>query len=129
MAPHFLLSGEATFSAAHTLPGVEMCDRMHGHNWRFRITVRVAATALDATGMGVDFRVLERTAREIADAFEHRYLNDLPAFRNAPPTAERIVQVICEQAQARLAPLGATTTVEQVELWEMPQYRVIYRPA
>ena len=129
MAPHFLLSGEATFSAAHTLPGVEMCDRMHGHNWRFRITVRVPASGLDAAGMGVDFRVLERTAREIADTFEHRYLNDLPAFRDSPPSAERIARVICDEAEKRLAALAAAGTVEQIELWEMPQYRVIYRPA
>lgn len=128
MAPHYLLSAEATFSAAHTLPGVEMCDRMHGHNWRFRITVRVPATALDAAGMGIDFRVLERTARDIADTFEHRYLNDLPAFQSGPPSAERIVRVISDEAGERLAALGGATTVEQVELWEMPQYRVVYRP-
>ena len=53
---HFLLSAEATFSAAHTLPGVPLCDRMHGHNWRVRVTVRVDATELDQHGMGVDFR-------------------------------------------------------------------------
>jgi len=129
MAPHFLLSGEATFSAAHTLPGVDMCDRLHGHNWRFRLTVRVAASGLDPTGMGVDFRVLERTARDIADTFEHRYLNELPAFREAPPSAERIAQVICLEAQQRLAGIAAASAVEEVELWEMPQYRVIYRPA
>ena len=129
MPPHFLLSGEATFSAAHTLPGVDMCDRMHGHNWRFRITVRVAPDGLDAAGMGIDFRVLERTARELADAFEHRYLNDLDAFQETPPTAERIAQVLGERASARLQALAPGVRLEEVELWEMPEYRVIYRPA
>ena len=128
MPPHFLLSAEATFSAAHTLPGVEMCDRMHGHNWRFRVTVRVTPGDLDAAGMGVDFRELERTAREIADTFEHRYLNDLPAFQNAPPSAERIVRVIADRAAERLAGVAPAARVAEVELWEMPQYRVVYRP-
>ena len=63
MTPHFLLSGEATFSAAHTLPGVDMCERMHGHNWRVRLTVRVDDDGLDDIGMGVDFRALEQVAR------------------------------------------------------------------
>lgn len=129
MPPHFLLSGEATFSAAHTLPGVDMCDRMHGHNWRFRITVRVDPDGLDAAGMGVDFRILEQAARELADAFEHRYLNDLDAFQDAPPTAERIAQVIGERAAARLRDVAPAARLVEVELWEMPEYRVIYRPA
>lgn len=129
MPAHFLLSAEATFSAAHTLPGVDMCDRMHGHNWRFRLTVRVEAADLDAAGMGVDFRLIEQTAREIADVFEHRYLNDLPAFRDGPPSAERIVRVIAEQAGTLLAPIAPAVAVQEVELWEMPQYRVVYRPA
>lgn len=129
MPPHFLLSAEATFSAAHTLPGVDMCDRMHGHNWRFRLTVRVTPGDLDTAGMGVDFRVLERTARAIADTFEHRYLNDLPAFQDGPPSAERIVRVIAGQAADQLTAVAPAAAVEEVELWEMPQYRVVYRPA
>lgn len=128
MAPHFLLSGEATFAAAHTLPGVDMCDRMHGHNWRFRITVRVEAGELDQIGMGVDFRVLERLAGSIAAEFEHRYLNDLDAFRDGPPTAERIVRVIAARAGDGLRGLAPAVRLEEVELWEMPEYRVIYRP-
>lgn len=128
MGAHFLLSGEATFSAAHTLPGVELCDRMHGHNWRFRLTVRIEPSGLDRAGMGVDFRVLEQTARTIADEFEHRYLNDLPAFAGAPPSAERIVEVVASRATARLAEVAPAARLEEVELWEMPQYRVVYRP-
>ena len=56
---HYLLSAEAMFSAAHTLPGVDMCDRIHGHNWRVRLTVRVEQDGLGEAGMGVDFRVIE----------------------------------------------------------------------
>jgi 6-pyruvoyltetrahydropterin/6-carboxytetrahydropterin synthase len=124
----FLLSAEATFAAAHTLPGVDMCSRMHGHNWRVRVTVRVAAERLDALGMGVDFRDIERHTRDVVSAFEHRYLNDLPAFAAHPPTAETIARVVAEQVAARLAghPTGADVT--EVELWEMPQYKVTYRP-
>ena len=75
---HYLLSAEASFSAAHTLPGVDMCERFHGHNWRVRLTVKVAERGLDGMGMGVDFREIERVAREVVAGFEHRYLNDLP---------------------------------------------------
>lgn len=128
MSAHYLLSADAAFSAAHTLPGVDMCERMHGHNWRVRVTVRVEAAALDQVGMGVDFRVLERTAAEAVADFEHRYLNDLDDFKDGPPSAERMARVICGRMERRLHAVAPAATVVEVELWEMPQYRVVYRP-
>lgn len=125
---HYLLSAEATFSAAHTLPGVELCERMHGHNWRVRLTVRVDARDLDGRGMGIDFRVIERALRAAVAEFDHQYLNDLTAFHDGPPTAERVARVVCERVAPELADRAPTATPEQVEVWEIPQYRVTYRP-
>lgn len=124
---YYLLSAEAVFSAAHRLPGVDMCDRLHGHNWRVRLTVRVDESALDDQGMGVDFRAIETAVQDAVNDFEHRHLNELPDFREQPPTAERIAKVIHQRAGARLAGLEDRATIEQVEVWEMPEYRVIYR--
>jgi len=126
--PYYLLSAEAGFSAAHTLPGVDMCERFHGHNWRVRLTVRVAESRLDGLGMGVDFRQIERVTQETVADFEHRYLNDLPEFGDRPPTAERVASLVCARAAARLATAAPTAEVAQVEVWETPQYRVVYRP-
>ena len=128
MSGVFLLSAEASFAAAHTLPGVDMCSRMHGHNWRVRVTVRVAAERMDALGMGVDFRDIERHAREAVSDFEHRYLNDLPVFASRPPTAETIARVVAERVAARLAGHPSEADVATVELWETPLYKVTYRP-
>lgn len=124
----FHLSAEAAFAAAHTLPGVDMCARMHGHNWRVRVTVGIAAGRLDANGMGVDFRDLERVTRESVADFEHRYLNELPPFQDQPPTAETIARVVAERVAAALAAHPSGAEVAEVELWEMPQYKVSYRP-
>ena len=124
----FLLSTEAAFSAAHTLPGVDMCARMHGHNWRVRVTVRLDAARLDAHGMGVDFRVLEQMTRDAVTDFEHRYLNELEPFAGSAPTAEAIARVVAERVDARLGGHPSAARVLEVELWEMPQYRVVYRP-
>jgi 6-pyruvoyltetrahydropterin/6-carboxytetrahydropterin synthase len=126
---HYLLSAEAGFSAAHTLPGVDMCERFHGHNWRVRVTVRVSESHLNESGMGVDFREIERVTREIVAAFEHRYLNDLPEFQEKPPTAERVARVVCTRATEQLAQVAPGAEISGVEVWETPQYRVAYRPA
>lgn len=125
---HYLLSAETSFSAAHRLPGVETCDRIHGHDWRVRLTVRVDAAALGPGGMALDFRELERTAREAVEDFEHRDLNALPAFAGAAPTAEQVARIVCERAHAALERAGGAARVQEVEVWETPTYRVVYRP-
>ena len=125
---HFLLSAETTFAAAHTLPGVEKCERMHGHNWRVRLTVRVEADALNEGGMAVDFRVVEEAVRDAVSEFDHAYLNDLAPFGDCPPTAERLAIVVCERTSHRLASAAPAACVDAVEIWETPQYRVEYRP-
>ncbi|NIM48919.1 MAG: 6-carboxytetrahydropterin synthase QueD [Gemmatimonadales bacterium] len=126
--PYYLLSAETTFSAAHVLPGVERCDRLHGHNWRVRLTVRVEEARLTEGGMGVDFRVIEDVTRTAVADFDHGYLNELEPFREQPPTAERIAQVVSVRAADRLAEAAPRVRVEQVEVWEVPHYRVVYRP-
>jgi 6-pyruvoyltetrahydropterin/6-carboxytetrahydropterin synthase len=125
----YLLSAETSFSAAHTLPGVEKCERMHGHNWRVRLTVQVAADALDDGGMALDFRTIEGAVRTAVADFDHAYLNDLEPFREGPPTAEQVAVVVCRRVTQQLAETAPTARVDAVELWETPQYRVEYRPA
>ena len=129
MTARYLLSAEAAFAAAHTLPGVEKCERMHGHNWSVRLTVRVDESALDSGGMAVDFRVVEDALRDAVADFDHAYLNELEPFLQVPPTAERIARVVCDRAAATLGAGAAVATIEAVEVWETPQYRVEYRPA
>lgn len=126
--PGYELSAESRFSAAHTLPGVDMCDRLHGHNWRVRVTVHVAEDRLDHLGMGIDFRVLENIARQAVADFEHRHLNELPDFVDHPPTAEYIAKLVSRRAQSQLDQRAPHASVSRVEIWEMPEYRVVYRP-
>jgi len=126
---HFLLSAETSFSAAHRLPGIDMCDRIHGHDYRVRLTVRVDAAALGASGMALDFREVERTARAAVEDFEHRDLNQLDAFSGTAPTAEQVARIVSERAHARLERSAPTARVEEVEVWETPAYRVVYRPS
>jgi len=125
---HFLLSAEAAFSGAHTLPGVAVCERMHGHNWRVRVTVRIDEDALDRVGMGVDFRTIEDETKQAVAEFDHAYLNELEAFAGRLPTAENVARVVSERVTRRLAVAAPAAAVAEVEVWEMPQYRVSYRP-
>ena len=122
---HYLLSAEAAFSASHTLPGVEKCDRLHGHNWRVRLTVRVEEDGLGREGMGVDF---ERAVKDTVDRFDHQYLNDLEPFKGHAPTAERVARIVSHAATDTLRDAAPNASVYAVEVWELPQYRVVYQP-
>ena len=125
---HFLLSAEANFAAAHTLPGVATCERLHGHNWRVRLTARLEEQDLDHGGMGVDFRLIEEALQSAIEEFDHRYLNDLEPFRDRPPTAERIAQVVYGRVAPAIAERAPAARIVEIELWETPAYRVSYRP-
>ncbi len=125
---HYLLSSETRFAAAHTLPGVDKCNQLHGHTWRIRITVRVSDEALDTLGMGVDFRAIESVADECVSDFEHQYLNDLAPFRDHAPTAEYLARLVARRAGERLSAVAPNAKLEEVAIWEMPEYRVVYRP-
>lgn len=125
----FLLSAEATFSAAHRLPGAGECEQLHGHNWRVRLNVRVDEAQLDGLGMGIDFRVIEEIVQASVSDFDHAYLNDLEPFKDRPPTAELIAREVYRRAKVLLEESAPSVSIAEVEAWEMAGYRAAYRPA
>ncbi len=124
----YLVSAEASFSAAHTLAGVEKCDRMHGHDFRVRLTIEVPEERIRSSGMAVDFRTIESLAAEAVVDFDHRLLNELEAFRDTSPTAERVALEVSRRVRDRLRALVPEARLYEVEVWETPTYRVVYRP-
>ncbi len=125
---YYLLSAETALSAAHTLPDTGQCEQLHGHNWRIRLTVKVSSEAIDAHGMEMDFRVLEKIVHDAVADFDHTYLNNHDAFATIPPTAERIAKVVSDRAVESLTKEAPSVSVQEVEVWEMPEYRAVYRP-
>jgi 6-pyruvoyltetrahydropterin/6-carboxytetrahydropterin synthase len=123
MAAHYTLKIITDFASAHTLrdyPGA--CARMHGHNWK--VEVEVAASELDAIGMGVDFRAMKQAARDIAQRLDHRYLNDLEPFTRVNPTAENIAAYFYKALSAQLN--NECIQVHAVTLWETERACVRY---
>jgi 6-pyruvoyltetrahydropterin/6-carboxytetrahydropterin synthase len=90
------------FAGAHHLrdyPGD--CEKPHGHNWKVEVTVR--ATELDQCGMGMDFKILKKTVKEVIDQLDHNDLNTLPAFREKNPSSEHIAEFIFSKVKALLS--------------------------
>lgn len=108
------LTIESEFAAAHRLREYDgACENLHGHNWR--VEVNVGGEELDNLGMLIDFRELKRILDEVLDEFDHKYLNDVPCFREANPTTENLSRIVFEQCAAKL-PQGVH--MRSVAVWE-----------
>lgn len=105
----------SSFSAAHQLYNFRgKCENLHGHNWKVEVVIR--GTELDRVGLLMDFGELKSTTRQLLDELDHRFLNDLPYFRDHNPSSEYIAQFIFD----RLSKLFNTNTrwVHRVSTWE-----------
>ena len=111
------------FAAAHLLRGYAgECNRLHGHNWK--VEVEVVARVLNDVGMGVDFKDIKASTREVIGSMDHRNLNDLPPFDQINPTAENIAAHIYKTLAAKLNDERAH--VSAVTIWETERACVKY---
>lgn len=114
------LTIKENFAAAHFLrryPG--KCAQVHGHTWEVETTV--AGRALDELGMLVDFGILKAVLRSILNEFDHRMLNDLPAFNEEGlnPTAENLAKFIFDRFKQELCQkISDSVKVGSVRVWE-----------
>lgn len=105
------------FSAGHFItietPDGEICERLHGHNWRTAVEV---AGPLDANRYVFDFIALRDAMQEIVNGLDHRMLlpTQHPGIQVEP--ADREVEVRYEDrrwvfpaAECILLPIEQTT--------------------
>jgi 6-pyruvoyltetrahydropterin/6-carboxytetrahydropterin synthase len=109
------ISHETEIAAAHQLrfaPGEG--EKLHGHNWRIKATVR--ANALAKEGWVVDFYELGKTLRALVEPWEHVFLNEQKPFDDLNPTAENIARVVADALAAKLD--DERVRVVRVDVWE-----------
>jgi len=75
------------FEAAHYLPGVPVCEQLHGHTWK--VEVELESRELDSKGMVVDFRQVKDTWKEL----DHRLLNEFLDY----PTCENLAKYLYDK--------------------------------
>lgn len=110
------------FSAAHRLveyPGA--CERIHGHNWKVKVTV--CAEQVDENGMVMDLVQLKKHIDECVAQFDHRVINDVPPFDRLNPTSENLAKYLYDNIAKRL-----NVPVQSVQVAEVDEYAVVYQP-
>ena len=105
----------SNFAAAHNLLNYQGdCENLHGHNWK--IEVSVTTKDLDSAGLGIDFKSLKKHTNAILDRLDHKYLNNLPFFKDISPSSEHISRYIFEALEEELRVPGVE--IEEVTVWE-----------
>ena len=102
-----------SFEAAHQLPWHPgKCRRLHGHHYRFEVTVE---GPVGEHGIVVDFDDVRRiVGTEVVERYDHQYLNDF--LDN--PTAELLAADVWKRVEA------AGLDVVALRLWETPDSSV-----
>tara|TARA_Y100000992_G_C21270085_1_gene496206 strand:+ start:2699 stop:2995 length:297 start_codon:yes stop_codon:yes gene_type:complete len=96
---------------------------MHGHNWK--VEVEVCGNNLDNIGMVKDFKEIRKMTKKVVDELDHRFLNDLNAFKDINPTAENIAKYIHNQLSLAFNE-DNDIEVKSIKLWETDKSAVKY---
>ncbi len=105
----------SNFAAAHQLRNFRgRCENLHGHNWKIEVIVR--GTALEDSGILVDFGEVKQSTRDLLAQVDHCYLNDHPFFEERNPSSENIARFLFEGLSKRLN--GDARWLHCVSAWE-----------
>ena len=119
----FEITIKTHFSAAHSLRNYNgKCEELHGHN--FNVHVTVSGEKLDDIGLLIDFKILKEKANRIISSFDHKYLNNLPEFKEINPSSENISRFIFNKIDNELK--GDKVKVKKVAVWESDSSCAIY---
>lgn len=119
----YYLQVESEFASAHQLREYQgKCENLHGHNWR--VIARVCGETLDGTGMLMDFGILKKLLRGLADGLDHTFLNALPPFDVVNPTSENLAKHIFGEL-AKALPAGVSPY--EITVYESPTSAATYR--
>ena len=103
------------FAAAHRLENFYgKCEALHGHNWK--VEVFLVGEQLDEAGLLMDFGQIKAGTKTLLEEIDHKYLNELEAFRKQNPSSENLARHLFEQLTAVLNRDGVR--VSRVNVWE-----------
>ena len=120
----FTLCIRESFAAAHR---IEMyhgkCEDLHGHN--FRVEALFEGGQVGADGMVVDFALLKSFLRTIVADLDHKYINDIPFFKERASSSEWLAVYFYGRLKEQLE--GKAVTVKEVRVWESDNAYAAYR--
>ena len=103
------------FSAAHRLENYHgKCEELHGHN--FFVEAFFSGETLGSDGMLVDFKVLKQYVRNILNILDHKFINEIPFFRERASSSEYIAIFIFQELKSVIK--EKNVSLREVKVWE-----------
>ncbi len=120
----YQLNVERRFNATHALRLADgMLEPVHDHDWH--VIAVVASPKLNGCDLVMDFHELEQLLDAVMRQLHHTHLNDLPAFAERNPSAERVAEFIAGQLMPGLA---GRAQLARVSVTEAPGCVASYLP-
>lgn len=113
------------------------CRHLHGHSYKWRVSVKCNTNQLSSTGFVLDYKELKETMAFVLDPLDHALLlrddDPLLTFINRKksrviafsfnPTAENLAKYVYEQIEAQITSLAVNersdiVSLVAVEVWE-----------
>ncbi|NCO59068.1 MAG: 6-carboxytetrahydropterin synthase QueD [Deltaproteobacteria bacterium CG_4_8_14_3_um_filter_51_11] len=102
------------FAAAHQLREHKGgCENLHGHNWK--VEVIVAGSEL-SNGLLMDFKDIKAATKRVLGELDHKFLNDLAAFKVCNTSSELIARHIFERLSEEIN--SEKVKIARVTAWE-----------
>ena len=124
----FRAAVRASYDAALFMPGAGTpSSRTHGHGYTVEAVLESDTT--DDHGFVADFETVEPLLAGIAAELDHRLLNELEAFRDTVPSAERQAEYFFRRlGQAIERELGGRVRLVRIRVIQEPDAWAEYEP-
>tara|TARA_R110000868_G_scaffold410505_4_gene698822 strand:- start:64923 stop:65303 length:381 start_codon:yes stop_codon:yes gene_type:complete len=124
MPAQYTLKIVTRFNAARALRHYEgKCANIHGHDFRLEAEINTPAPDEDK-GLVVDFYDIKQVMTQVADKFDHQFINEVAPFDVINPTDENLAKWLFEHLQELLT--DPNVSVAAVTLWESDEFGVRY---
>ncbi|MCX8023216.1 MAG: 6-carboxytetrahydropterin synthase [Syntrophorhabdaceae bacterium] len=120
----FTLYIKDNFAAAHHIEDYHgKCEELHGHN--FTVEVLFSGEKLGRGGMLVDFKLLKGLLKNVLEGLDHKYINEIPFFRERASSSEYIAMYIFYELKKLIENLNVA--LYEVRVWESEKAYAAFR--
>ncbi|MGW8226910.1 MAG: 6-carboxytetrahydropterin synthase [Anaerolineales bacterium] len=118
---YYEISIDTFFNASHSVVIKGRRGPVHTHS--YRLGVRCRSRSISGKEQVIaDYTSLRDRINQVAKAYNHQHLNDLPPFRQLKSTTENLTAVLFQQLTKALK--GLPIELVSITLWESPSVAV-----
>jgi 6-pyruvoyltetrahydropterin/6-carboxytetrahydropterin synthase len=92
------------------------------------VQITLEGPRLDDIGLLYDFAQMKRAIRDVIDAVDHKYLNDVAPFDVINPSAENMAKYFYDETMRQLNAMPDGARIARITIWETDTTSATYWP-